>query len=187
MPETDKVAIEITQGDITKQLDMAAIVNAANTRLVGGGGVDGAIHRAAGKVALQALCKEIPEIKPGSGIRCPTGEARITDGCALPMRIIHTAGPVYRESAAYEAELLLRACYRNCLFLAAEHKLRSIVFPSISTGAYGYPFEEATSIAINEIQSVLEKHSVFECVRLIFFSQSEYEQAMMLLRNTAAS
>ena len=143
--------IRIIQGDITT-LAVDAIVNAANQRMLGGGGVDGAIHRAAGPELYEA-CLKVPEVRPG--VRCPTGEARITPGFKLPAEfVIHTVGPVYRDGLHGEPELLA-ACYRNSLALAAEHACRSIAFPCISTGVYGYPIEEATRIAIREVQTFL--------------------------------
>lgn len=143
--------IRIIQGDITT-LAVDAIVNAANQRMLGGGGVDGAIHRAAGPELYEA-CLKVPEVRPG--VRCPTGEARITPGFRLPAKfVIHTVGPVYRDGRHGEPELLA-ACYRNALALAAENHCRSIAFPSISTGVYGYPIEEATRIAIREVRRFL--------------------------------
>ena len=145
--------IRIVQGDITT-LEVDAIVNAANQRMLGGGGVDGAIHRAAGP-ALYEACLKVPEVRPG--VRCPTGEARITPGFDLPAKfVIHTVGPVYRDGRHGEPELLA-ACYRNslALALALEHHCRSIAFPCISTGVYGYPIEDATRIAICEVRRFL--------------------------------
>ena len=139
--------IRIVQGDITT-LAADAIVNAANQRMLGGGGVDGAIHRAAGPELYDA-CLKVPEVRPG--VRCPTGEARITPGFKLPAKfVIHTVGPVYRDGRHGEPGLLA-ACYRNAL--AAEHACRSIAFPCISTGVYGYPIEDAAKIAIREVQA----------------------------------
>ena len=143
--------IKIFQGDITT-LAVDAIVNAANQPMLGGGGVDGAIHRAAGPELYEA-CLAVPEVRPG--VRCPTGEARITPGFRLPAKfVIHTVGPVYRDGRHGEPGLLA-ACYRNALALAAEHACRSIAFPCISTGVYGYPIEDAAKIAVREVRAFL--------------------------------
>ncbi len=143
--------IEILQADITT-LRVGAIVNAANESLMGGGGVDGAIHRAAGP-RLLAACQAIPEVRPG--VRCPTGEARITAGFDLPARfVIHTVGPVWRGGDANEPSLLA-ACHRNSLALAREHGIDSIAFPAISCGVYGYPRGAAAAVAL----SVLSEES----------------------------
>lgn len=140
--------IRIVQGDITK-LAVDAIVNAANQMMLGGGGVDGAIHRAAGKELFEA-CLKVPEVWPG--VRCPTGEARITPGFRLPAKfVIHTVGPVYRDGTHGEPDKLA-ACYRNSLALAAENDCKSIAFPCISTGVYGYPIEDAAKIAVGEVK-----------------------------------
>ena len=142
--------IRAVQADITT-LALDAIVNAANTTLLGGSGVDGAIHRAAGPGLLRA-CRELPEVKPG--VRCPTGEARITPGFRLPARyVIHTVGPVWQGGGHGEAELLAR-CYRRSLELAREHGFRRVAFPSISTGAYGYPKDAAARIAVDEMRGL---------------------------------
>ncbi len=136
--------IEAVEGDITK-LALDAIVNAANSSLLGGGGVDGAIHRAAGPALLDA-CRALPQVR--HGVRCPTGEARITLGFALPARhVIHTVGPIWHGGVQGEAESLA-ACYRNSLALAAAHGLVEIAFPAISCGVYGYPPDEAVAIAV---------------------------------------
>jgi O-acetyl-ADP-ribose deacetylase len=136
--------IEIQVADITK-LAVDAIVNAANERMLGGGGVDGAIHRAAGPELVEA-CRRIAEVRPG--VRCPTGEARITPGFRLPARfVIHTVGPVWHGGGRGEP-LLLAACYRTALGLAADNLVRSIAFPAISCGVYGYPLKDATAIAV---------------------------------------
>ncbi len=151
------------QGDITRQ-QVDAIVNAANTTLLGGGGVDGAIHRAAGPELL-AECRGIGG--------CPTGEARITQGYRLPAKyVIHTVGPVWSGGNRGEPGLL-RNCYVNSLRLASEHGLRSIAFPSISTGAYRFPIEQAARIAVESVQEALGKPTSIELVRFVCFSVSD--------------
>ena len=143
--------IKIIQGDITT-LAVDAIVNAANQVMLGGGGVDGAIHDAAGPELYEA-CLKVPEVRPG--VRCPTGEARITPGFRLPAKyVIHTVGPVYRDGN-HGAPEKLAACYRNSLALAAENGCKSIAFPCISTGIYGYPKEAAAQIAVREVENFL--------------------------------
>ena len=143
--------IKIIQGDITT-LAVDAIVNAANQVMLGGGGVDGAIHDAAGPELYEA-CLKVPEVRPG--VRCPTGEARITPGFKLPAKyVIHTVGPVYRDGLHGEPEKLA-ACYSNSLALAAENGCKSIAFPCISTGIYGYPKEDAAQIAVREMEGFL--------------------------------
>ena len=138
--------IEIVEADITT-VAVDAIVNAANERLLGGGGVDGAIHRAAGPELL-AACWAIPEVRPG--VRCPTGESRITPAFRLSATyVIHTVGPVWRGGSRGEPELLA-SCYRTAMALAGEHAVRTIAFPAISCGVYGYPIEEAADIAVRE-------------------------------------
>ncbi len=142
--------IEIVRDDITT-LDVDAIVNAANERLLGGGGVDGAIHRAAGP-ELVAACRQIPELRPG--VRCPTGESRITPGFRLKARhVIHTVGPVWRGGRQEEAALLA-SCYRSALTLVRTHRLQSVAFPAISCGIYGYPLDQAAEIAVRESRSL---------------------------------
>ncbi|WP_106395760.1 O-acetyl-ADP-ribose deacetylase [Enhygromyxa salina] len=137
MPE-----VSVERGDITK-VEVDAIVNAANPKLLGGGGVDGAIHRAAGPKLLEA-CRRLVKVK---GIRCPFGEARITAGFELPASwVIHTVGPIYKRTP--EPEAVLRAAYESSLGLAAAHSLVSVAFPAISAGAYGFPLEPAARIAI---------------------------------------
>src|SRR5881409_2823995 len=137
----------LVQGDITKQ-DTDAIVNAANSSLLGGGGVDGAIHHAGGPEILEA-CREIRRTRFPQGL--PTGEAVITTGGKLPaLYVIHTVGPIYGEHQGHEAELLAN-CYHNSLTLAVEHNLTSIAFPAISTGVYGYPLAEAAEVSSQAI------------------------------------
>ncbi|MGA8278162.1 MAG: O-acetyl-ADP-ribose deacetylase [Rhodanobacteraceae bacterium] len=138
--------MRIVDADITT-LSVDAIVNAANESLLGGGGVDGAIHRAAGHALFEA-CRALPEERPG--VRCPTGEARITPGFRLPARfVIHTVGPVWQGGGANEAGLLA-SCYRNAFNLAANNGIASIAFPAISCGVYGYPVDRAIAIAVAE-------------------------------------
>lgn len=152
--------VEIVQGDITK-LAVDAIVNAANSSLLGGGGVDGAIHRAAGP-ELVAECRTLAG--------CHTGEAKITKGYRLPARhVIHTVGPVWHGGTRGEPELL-RNCYRNAFRLASAHGLTSIAFPAISTGVYGYPLGDACRIALEETRSALARYPELERVILVAFS-----------------
>jgi O-acetyl-ADP-ribose deacetylase (regulator of RNase III) len=154
--------ITVLRGDITR-LDVDAIVNAANPSLLGGGGVDGAIHRAAGPQLL-AECRTLGG--------CPTGEARITNGYCLTARhVIHTVGPVYRGTP--EDALLLSACYRNSLALATEHHLSTIAFPAISCGVYGYPIEKACKIAVDTTCAFLNQHRVVTGVYFVLFSESD--------------
>lgn len=164
-------SIEIIQGDITK-LAVDAIVNAANSTLLGGGGVDGAIHRAAGKELLEA-CRRL------NG--CKTGESKITQGYKLPAKfVIHTVGPVWRGGHAREDELLA-SCYRTALKLAVDHNVRSIAFPCISTGAYGFPFDKAAQIAYKTIREFLSADPVIAKVYLACFSDKDrqaYEAAV---------
>lgn len=156
--------MKIVQGDITG-LEVDAVVNAANEEMLGGGGVDGAIHLAAGRELFEA-CLKVPEVRPG--VRCPTGEARITPGFRLrAKRVIHTVGPVWRGGGRGEAELLAR-CYRNSLALAAENGCRSVAFPCISTGAYGYPVGAAAEIAVREVREFLAARPGMEVVFCCF-------------------
>ena len=154
--------IEVIEGDIAA-LPVEAIVNAANTSLLGGGGVDGAIHRAAGP-GLLAECRALPELSPG--VRCPTGEARITGGHDLPARyVIHTVGPVWRGGRQGEPEFLA-ACYRNALALASVHGVSSIAFRAISCGVFGYPIELAVPLAVRTVRAWTQRrpeHVVFCC------------------------
>ena len=157
--------IEVVEGDITKQA-VDAIVNAANTTLLGGGGVDGAIHRGAGPELLD-------ECRTLGG--CATGQAKITKGYRLPATwVIHTVGPVWRDGQHGEDELLA-SCYRSCFALAKQHGIRMIAFPSISTGAYGFPIERAARIAVRETKGFLEQNTSVEKVRLVCFGQSAFQ------------
>ena len=154
--------IEIQQGDITR-LDVDAIVNAANTKLLGGGGVDGAIHRAAGPQLLEE-CRTIGG--------CPTGEARITGGYNLPARhVIHTVGPVYSGKA--QDSRLLTNCYLNSLKLAVENNLTTIAFPAISCGVYGYPIEDACKIAVDTVCAFLKQNPSLHKIIFILFSEQD--------------
>ncbi|MGD9136802.1 MAG: O-acetyl-ADP-ribose deacetylase [Desulfobacterales bacterium] len=164
--------IEISQGDIT-QLSVDAIVNAANSSLLGGGGVDGAIHRAAGPELLK-------ECRTVGG--CPTGEARITRGYNLPARhVIHTVGPVY--SGQPQDKTLLSGCYQNSLKLAAENHLRSIAFPAISCGVYGYPIEQACEIALNTTCDFLKTDQTINQVIFMLFSTGDLKVYLNYIRS----
>ncbi len=169
--------LELVEGDITKQ-DTEAIVNAANTSLLGGGGVDGAIHRAGGPQIL-AECRKIGG--------CPTGEARITTGGRLKARwVIHTVGPVYRDGKHREPELLANA-HRNSLQLASAQGIRTVAFPSISTGAYGYPKAEAARVGLRTTIEYLKAHPEITLVRFVLFSPvvlQAYEAVLAELRAT---
>lgn len=163
--------IELYHGDIT-QLKVDAIVNAANNSLLGGGGVDGAIHRAAGPELL-AECRKL------NG--CATGDAKITNGYRLPVRyIIHTVGPVYRGEKNKEATLLA-SCYEKSLQLAEEHDLKSIAFPNISTGVYNYPKHEAATIAIQTVRNFIRQHRLPEKIIFCVFDQENYQIYQKLL------
>lgn len=163
--------IEVIRGDITRQ-HVDAIVNAANASLLGGGGVDGAIHRVAGPELLEA-CREIGG--------CPPGQARLTPGFRLPARyVIHTVGPVWRGGAQGEDEILAN-CYRNSTRLASSRNLVSIAFPSISTGAYGFPVARASRIAVRELRQAAERDERLQTVRVVCFGDDTfraYERAM---------
>jgi O-acetyl-ADP-ribose deacetylase (regulator of RNase III) len=157
--------IRILQGDITK-LGVDAIVNAANERMLGGGGVDGAIHRAAGPKLVNA-CRSLPEIRPG--VRCPVGESRITLGFDLPARhVIHTVGPVWAGGEDGEPDLLGN-CYRSALQLAREHGIKSIAFPAISCGVYGYPPDKAAAVAVSVLSEFLTRDDAVEQIILVAF------------------
>ena len=170
-------------GNITS-LAVDAIVNAANERMLGGGGVDGAIHRAAGPALLDA-CRAVPEVRPG--VRCPTGESRITPGFQLPARhVIHTVGPVWQGGAAGEAELLA-SCYRSALELAREHRVKSIAFPAISCGVFGYPVERAATVAVNTITASLAAHDTPESVVLVAFDVTTEQILKVALQHGLAN
>lgn len=157
--------LELIRGDIT-EMQVDAVVNAANSTLLGGGGVDGAIHRAAGPELLK-VCRNLGG--------CPTGEAKLTEGYNLPARlIIHTVGPVWMDGARRDDELLA-CCYRNCFRLVQLHALRSVAFPSISTGAYGFPIERAAPIALREVCEALEHNRALEKVWIVLFNEQDLE------------
>ncbi len=157
--------IEIVKGDITK-VEAEAIVNAANRTLLGGGGVDGAIHRAAGP-GLLAECKTLGG--------CETGEAKITKGYDLKAKyVIHTVGPIWRGGNNGEEEKLA-SCYRNSLKLAAKYKIKTIAFPSISTGAYGFPIEKAAPIAIKEAKNFLKENKTVSKIIFVLFSNKDFQ------------
>jgi len=161
--------VRVGVGDITRE-EVGAVVNAANPTLLGGGGVDGAIHRAGGPSILEE-CREVRRTLYPEGL--PAGEAVLTTAGLLPARhVIHTVGPVYGREGGREAELLA-AAYRNSLALAAAHALASVAFPSISTGAYGYPKEGAAAVASQAIAEFLHEDEAVGEVRLVFFSEGD--------------
>lgn len=169
--------LEIITGDITEQ-DVDAIVNAANCSLLGGGGVDGAIHRAAGPELL-AECRTLHG--------CETGKAKITKGYRLKARyVIHTPGPVW-HGGGHGEEALLASCYRSCMALAAENGCKTVDFPSISTGVYHFPLEKASKIAVDTITACLEEYSAIERVRMVCFNQhtQRFYQAALEARGEA--
>ena len=164
----NQTSFELVRGDITRER-VDAIVNAANERLMGGGGVDGAIHRAGGP-AIMAECSAIRAKQGG----CPTGQAVITTGGNLPAKhVIHTVGPIWRGGNSGEAELLA-SCYRESLRLAVEHNIKTIAFPSISTGVYGYPVTQAAVVALNAVKQFLESHDGLDEVRFVLFDDATY-------------
>jgi O-acetyl-ADP-ribose deacetylase (regulator of RNase III) len=161
--------VSVIVGDITKQ-DVEAMVNAANSSLLGGGGVDGAIHRAGGPAILEE-CREIRRTRFPQGL--PTGEAVVTTGGKLPaLYVIHTVGPIYGEDSGEEAELLAN-CYHNSLTLAVEKNVTSVAFPSIATGVYGYPRAEAAEISSRTIENFLSTDRQLKEVRLVFFQAGD--------------
>lgn len=177
-------AIHVCQGDITKLSHMEAIVNAANESLLGGGGVDGAIHKAAGPKLLQH-CKQIKEVSPG--IRCPIGQARITPSFNLLQLeikyIIHTVGP---RGSTSQRKTLLKSTYHSCLILADKENIKSIAFPAISTGIYGYPLDEATQTAIDTVKKYLTEVEASSLTDVYFvpFDEKTEQEYLKLLKST---
>jgi O-acetyl-ADP-ribose deacetylase (regulator of RNase III) len=168
--------LELVKGDITQQ-DTEAIVNAANRTLLGGGGVDGAIHRAGGPEILEE-CKKLGG--------CETGDAKITTGGRLKARyVIHAVGPIYQGGRSGEAELLASA-YRRSLEVAVEHGIRSIAFPSISTGAYRYPVNEAAGVALKTVVQFLREHPQIELVRFVLYDDTTYSAYESALKEVIA-
>ena len=167
MSKDNNQMLRAIRGDITKIADVEAIVNAANTSLLGGGGVDGAIHRAAGPGLLE-------ECRKFHG--CDTGEARLTGAYNLPCKyVIHTPGPIWRGGNRREPELLA-SCYRNSLQTAVDHKIRSVAFPSISTGIYSYPVDQAAQIAVSTVRRFIEDHpGQLDLVEWVLFDQRTYD------------
>jgi O-acetyl-ADP-ribose deacetylase (regulator of RNase III) len=166
--------LELVEGDITEQ-DTDAIVNAANSKLLGGGGVDGAIHRAGGRGIL-AECRKLGG--------CATGDAKITTGGRLPARhVIHTVGPVYRREGTARSEDLLTSAYQRSLEVASDHDLQSVSFPSISTGAYGYPLEEAAPVALRAVRDYLASQpaSGLRLVRFVLYGRQAYHAYQVAL------
>jgi O-acetyl-ADP-ribose deacetylase (regulator of RNase III) len=172
--------LQLVQGDITRQ-DTDAIVNAANPSLLGGGGVDGAIHRAGGPQILEE-CRKIGG--------CPPGEARITTGGQLQANyVIHTVGPIYHGGQRGEAQTLTSA-YRSSLEVASQHGIKTVAFPSISTGAYGYPINLAAPLALETVMAYLEAHPEIELVRFVLFGRAAYkayEKALQTLLGEGAA
>lgn len=167
--------IEVIEGDITK-LEVDAIVNAANRTLLGGGGVDGAIHRAAGPELLE-------ECKTLGG--CETGKAKITKGYDLPAKwVIHTVGPVWQGGGQNEEELLA-SCYRSSFQLAEEYGIKTVAFPAISTGVYRFPLEKATEIAVREATEFLRKNEWMEKITFVCFLDEAYRTYQRVLRNSS--
>lgn len=173
--KVNRTVIQVVQGDITKE-DVDAIVNAANNQLSPGGGVSGAIHRAAGKELWE-------EAKKLGG--CKTGEAKITKGYRLPAKyVIHTVGPIY--SGSREDQKLLASCYYNSLLLAVQKGLKSIAFPAISTGVFGYPVEEAARVALKTIVEFAEKNSGLELIKMVLFDKRSFDIHNKILQEFTA-
>jgi len=167
----NRTRVRLVRGDITRQ-ETDAVVNAANSSLMGGGGVDGAIHRAGGP-AILSECMEVRRTRYPDGL--PTGEAVMTAGGSLRARhVIHTVGPVWRGGGS-EEERLLEAAYRNSLRVAVENGLRSVAFPSISTGAYGYPVEKAARTALKTVKAFIEMNPSLDEVVFVLYSERDYE------------
>jgi O-acetyl-ADP-ribose deacetylase (regulator of RNase III) len=174
------VRLDVVRGDITR-LTVDAIVNAANERMLGGGGVDGAIHRAAGPDLYEA-CRAIPEVRPG--VRCPTGESRITPGFLLPARyVIHTVGPVWRGGRSGESSLLA-SCYRTALALAAAHDLRSVAFPAISCGVYGYPLDAAAAVAVEAVTAFGKTRASIRTIALVALDEEVFAAISAAINHT---
>ena len=164
--------ISLVEGNITEEAT-DAIVNAANSRLAGGGGVDGAIHRAGGPSIMEE-CRKIGG--------CPTGKAIITSGGNLKAHnVIHTVGPIYRDGKRGEAALL-RSAYRECLKIVSKEGLKSVAFPSISTGAYGFPLAEAAEIALKTVMEYVKEHQDIDLVRFVLFGQKTYDVFVSVLK-----
>ena len=176
----NQTSLALVRGDITRER-VDSIVNAANKGLMGGGGVDGAIHRAGGP-AIMAECSAIRAKQGG----CPTGQAVITTGGNLSAKyVIHTVGPIWRGGTAGEAELLA-SCYRESLRLAVEHNIKTIAFPSISTGVYGYPVAQAAIVALNVVKQFLEAHDGLDEVRFVLFDEATYGAYENALADTSS-
>ena len=168
--------IELIRGDITR-MEVGAVVNAANSSLLGGGGVDGAIHRAGGPEILEA-CKQI---RATSG-KCPTGQAVITTAGKMPaQRVIHTVGPIWGQQSETESDRLLANCYRNSLALAVQHKLTSVAFPNISTGVYGFPKERAAKVAIRAVTEFLSADNSIKQLYFVCFDEENFNLYESLL------
>ena len=175
--------LKVERGNIV-QLQVDAIVNAANEYMLGGGGVDGAIHRAAGPRLLEA-CRAVPEVRPG--VRCRTGEARITGGFDLPARyVIHTVGPVWQDGRSGEDDALA-SCYRASLALARQHEVQSIAFPAISCGIFRFPVDRACAIAVREIRQHLSGPTSIATVILVAFDSTMYEALQLAVGDVSGT